>query len=125
MVVIQLFAEQPAPELSNAVAGAFGLASISDSSPFTRADIVARGTCAALERLRPALSAAYLACKNFYCMDAITPDRCLTILRHFLRATGLTLTATDQNFDGRRTQTYRIHRPGGGVVRMSRGASVI
>lgn len=125
MVVIQLFAEQPTSELSDAVAGAFGLESISDSSPFTRADIVSRGTPAALELLRPALASTYLACKSFYCMDAITPDRCLTILRHFLRAAGLTLAATDQNFDGRRTQTYRIHRPGGGVVRMSRGASVI
>lgn len=125
MVVIQLFAEQPSAELSDAVARAFGLSGIGDSSPFTRADIVGRGTPAALEELRPALAESYLACKSFYCMQPITPERSLTILRHFLRATGLVLTATDQNLDGRRTQTYRVHRPGGGVVRMSRGSSVI
>ncbi len=125
MVVIQLFADQPPPELCDAVARAFGLRDITDSSPFTRADLVARGTAAALEAMRPALSEAYLSCKSHYVLEDITPERCLTILRHFLRASGLHLTATDVTFEGRRTQTYRVYRPGGGVVRMSKGPTVI
>lgn len=126
MVVNQLFAGVPSAEVSAAVAEAFGLASLDDGEPFSRADIVARGTPAALETLRPVLSEVYIPCKAaIYVEQPITPERCLTILRHFLKAAGMHLAASDMNFDGRRTQVYRIHKDGSGVVRMSRGSSIV
>jgi len=123
MVIHQLFTELPPLKLCESVVRAFGLDGLDDSSPFTRADVVARGVPAAVEELD--LAGVYLACKRFYCERPLTPERCLTILRHFLRAAGHVLKATDATLDGRRTQTYRVHQPGRGVVRVSHGTNVI
>ena len=126
MVIHQLFGSAPSRELSDAVASAFGLASIEDSSPFTRADVVSRGTVDALVALRPRLMQVYIPCKAaVYVKQPITPERCLTILRHFLKVSSLHLTASDFNFEGRRSQVYRIHRGGAGVVKMTRASEVV
>ena len=123
MVVIQLFTVYPSRDLTNAVVRAFGLTSIDDNSPFTRKDVVARGTAARLTELRDALAEVYIPCKAaVYVMEDITHVRCLTILRHFLRAAGYMLQASDATFDGHRTQVYRIRKEGDGVVRMTRGS---
>ncbi len=126
MVILQLFSVAPSKELADEVARAFGLRDLEDASPFSRADIVLRGTVDALKALRPRLSEVYIPCKAaVYVDEDITPERCLVILRHFLRAAGMQLAAADMNFDGHRTQVYRIRRAGDGVVRMTRGSSVV
>lgn len=123
MVVIQLFTVYPGRELTNAVVQAFGLSSIDDNSPFTRKDVASRGTAARLTAMRDALAEVYIPCKAaVYVMEEITHVRCLTILRHFLRAAGYMLQASDATFDGHRTQVYRIRKEGDGVVRMTRGS---
>lgn len=113
----------PSRDLTNAVAKSFGLSSIDDNSPFTRKDVIARGTAARLTELREALAEVYIPCKAaVYVYEDITNVRCLTILRHFLRAAGYMLQASDATFDGHRTQVYRIRKEGDGVVRMMRGS---
>lgn len=126
MVIMQLFSVTPPRELSDDVARAFGLADIEDGSPFTRHDVAVRGVRQHLAALRPRLASVYIPCKAaVYVYEDISPDRCLTILRHFLKAGGLSLSVEDVNCDGRRTQVYRIRRVGEGLVRMSRGNYVL
>lgn len=123
MVLIQLFTGYPSRDLTNAVVQAFGLTSIDDNSPFTRKDVVSRGTAARLTDLRGSLAEVYIPCKAaVYVLEDITHVRCLTILRHFLRAAGYMLQASDATFDGHRTQVYRIRKTGDGMVRMTRGS---
>jgi hypothetical protein len=126
MVILQLFSVLPPRELADEVARAFGLRDLEDATPFSRADIVSRGTVPALHALRPKLYQVYIPCKaSVYVAEDITPERCLVILRHFLRAAGMHLSAADMNFDGVRTQVYRIRKAGDGVVKLTRGSSVV
>ena len=126
MVLLQLFSVAPDRQLSDDVARAFGLAQLEDGSPFTRADIVSRQTPAALTALRPRLAEVYIPCKAaVYVYEKITPERCLTILRHFLKAASMSLSAADANFDGHRTQVYRIRKSGDGMIRMTRRSAVV
>ena len=125
-MVIQLFSVYPDIDLTNSVVRAFGLTSVDDGTPFTRKDIVSRNTPTKLGLLRSRLEQVYIPCKaSVYVAKDITKDRSLTILRHFLRAAGYSLSASDVNFDGRRTQVYRIRKEGDGVVKMTTGSIII
>ena len=103
------------------VFGAFNISDISNTGPFTRADIVQNEVALKLSRILE-LRDIYLPCKAaIYLSEPISTSRCLTILRHMLRIVNATLDTTEQYMCGQKVVVYRIGTTGGcaSVVRVS------
>lgn len=104
----QLFRKVPSEELVVRVLNAFGLASVHDTTWFTKKDLEMYGTVDKLYTLKDELKECYLACKSRLYLNDISVKNSITILRQILKVHGYKLTVKNKYIFGKKSSLYQI-----------------
>ena len=105
----QLFRVMPDIEFLNKLVKCFGLESLNDTSPFDRHVMKERDTVNKIYDLYPDMLYYYIPCKGKLYLDHIlNEDRCLTILRQFLKLYDYTLDKQETVTNKKKILVYTI-----------------
>jgi hypothetical protein len=108
MVKNQLFRINPDLAILLSVLETFGLDDLNDTKFFTKKSIKELGTVDKINDISEGLRKYYLPCKARNYLDGITEQKCITILRQFLKVHNYTLITSEKYIDKVKMGTYRL-----------------
>ena len=96
MVKNQLFRILPDTEIISTLLSKFGLQSLQDTNYFTKDTLEEIDTLDNLVEIKDVLDTYYLPCKSRVYLNNITINRCITILKQFIKVHGYTLISKER-----------------------------
>ena len=61
-----------------------------------------------IDEYKGTLTKYYIPCKSRVYLDVINEQKCITILRQFIKTHGYTLMSSDKSINGRKVKLYRL-----------------
>ena len=86
----------------------FGLESLEDTTFFTKQSLKDSNGVEKMEELSIKLKDYYIPCKSRIYLENIDENKCITILRQFLKTQDYTLVTKDRSFKGQKMKIYRL-----------------
>ena len=86
----------------------FGLESLEDTTFFTKQSLKDSNGVDKMEELSNKLKDYYIPCKSRIYLENIDENKCITILRQFLKTQDYTLVTKDRSFKGKKMKIYRL-----------------
>ena len=86
----------------------FGLESLEDTTFFTKQSLKDSNGVDKMEELSNKLKDYYIPCKSRIYLENIDENKCITILRQFLKTQDYTLVTKDRSFKGQKMKIYRL-----------------
>jgi len=108
MVKNQLFRISPELSVVISILDAFGLDDLNDTKFFTKQSIKEVGTVDKINKMKDELRKYYLPCKARHYLNEMTEQKCITILRQFLKVHSYTLVTSEKYIDKVKMGTYRL-----------------
>tara|TARA_B100000927_G_C16318450_1_gene410365 strand:- start:371 stop:763 length:393 start_codon:yes stop_codon:yes gene_type:complete len=104
----QLFKIIPDSNILQELLEIFSLESLEDTTFFTKQSLKDSNAVENMEQLSVKLQAYYIPCKSRVYLENIDENKCITILRQFLKTQGYTLVTKDRSFKGQKMKIYRL-----------------
>ena len=108
MVKNQLFRVLPDTEIIQKLLEAFGLSSLEDTNYFTKETLNEINTLDKFEELKETLISYYLPCKAKVYLSSINIQRCITVLRQFIKICDYTLISKERYINRKKICVYRL-----------------
>lgn len=108
MVKNQLFRILPDTEIISTLLSKFGLQSLQDTNYFTKDTLEEIDTLDNLVEIKDVLDTYYLPCKSRVYLNNITINRCITILKQFIKVHGYTLISKERYINRKKVCVYRL-----------------
>tara|TARA_B110001469_G_C9559889_1_gene277732 strand:+ start:112 stop:507 length:396 start_codon:yes stop_codon:yes gene_type:complete len=108
MVKNQLFRILPDINTLLILLATFGLSSLTDTKFFTKKLMDELGTIYKINNIKDELYKYYLPCKSKIYIEDITLNKCITILRQFLKVHNYTLISKEKYIDSNKMSVYRL-----------------
>lgn len=108
MVKNQLFRILPDTEIISTLLSKFGLQSLQDTNYFTKDTLEEIDTLDNLLEIKDVLDTYYLPCKSRVYLNNITINRCITILKQFIKVHGYTLISKERYINRKKVCVYRL-----------------
>ena len=86
----------------------FSLESLEDTTFFTKQSLKDSNGVEKMEELSIKLKAYYIPCKSRIYLENIDENKCITILRQFLKTQDYTLVTKDRSIKGKKMKIYRL-----------------
>ncbi len=110
MLKNQLFKTHPPEEFVINLLHFFGLNDFSDETEFTKIDLANINTIRNINNIKSELERYYLPCKSKIYLDNININRCITILRQFLKIYNYKLTSKERYVDNVKCNKYKLSK---------------
>ena len=104
----QLFRVNPDLAIVLSILETFGLDGLCDTKFFTKRSIKEISTVEQINEIKDSLREYYLPCKARHYLDELNEQKCITILRQFLRVHNYTLITTEKYINKKKMGTYRL-----------------
>lgn len=104
----QLFKIIPDSNILQELLEIFSLESLEDTTFFTKQSLKDSNAVENMEQLSTKLQAYYIPCKSRVYLENIDENKCITILRQFLKTQGYTLVTKDRSLKGQKMKIYRL-----------------
>ena len=104
----QLFRINPDLSIVLSILETFGLDGLSDTKFFTKCSIKDINTVEQMNEMKDNLREYYLPCKARHYLDELNEQKCITILRQFLKVHNYTLITTEKYINKKKMGTYRL-----------------
>ena len=104
----QLFKKEPTPELLSKVLNSFGTDDFKDEYSFRKKDLAIFDTINKINHIKEELGQYYYPCKAKLYIENITENKCITILRQFLRHFGYNLVSKEKYSLGEKYIVYSM-----------------
>ncbi len=108
MVKNQLFRVIPAITVINELLGTFGLSTLDDTNFFTKDIMNELNTVEQVNKLINTLSNYYLPCKSRIYLKHINNNKCITVLRQFIKIHNYTLISKERYINRKKLCVYRL-----------------
>ena len=104
----QLFRINPDLSIVLSILETFGLDGLGDTKFFTKCSIKDINTVEQMNEMKDNLREYYLPCKTRHYLDELNEQKCITILRQFLKVHNYTLITTEKYINKKKMGTYRL-----------------
>ena len=104
----QLFRINPDLSIVLSILETFGLDGLGDTKFFTKCSIKDINTVEKMNEMKENLREYYLPCKARNYLDELNEQKCITILRQFLKVHNYTLITTEKYINKKKMGTYRL-----------------
>lgn len=104
----QIFRYIPDIEFTNRVIACYNLIDINDKTEFSKTNLITNNTVEKLNNLLPELIVCYFPCQAKVYLREINEQRCITILRHFLKIFNYIILRRECFINKKKTTFYRI-----------------
>lgn len=104
----QLFKKQPSHDLFLKVLNTIGLSEFKEEYSFRKKDLTALDTVNKITKLKLELEECYYPCKSKLYVENVNENKCITILRQFLRHFGYNLISKEKYSGGEKYVVYSL-----------------
>ena len=104
----QLFKIIPDSNILQELLEIFNLEGLEDTTFFTKQSLKDSNAVENMEQLSTKLQTYYIPCKSRIYLENIDENKCITILRQFLKTQDYTLVTKDRSFKGTKMKIYRL-----------------
>jgi len=104
----QLFKKNPDQELFTKIIQTLGIDEFKEDFSFRKKDLLSFGTIHKLKALEPELREYYFPCKCKLYLDNLNENKCITIVRQFLRFFGYNLVSKEKYLNGEKFIVYSL-----------------
>jgi|TARA_B110000208_G_scaffold190976_1_gene256349 hypothetical protein len=109
MTTNQLFCCVPELNIIEKLLTLFGLdKGLKDTNSFNKLNMIELDTVRKIDEYKGTLTKYYIPCKSRVYLDVINEQKCITILRQFIKTHGYTLMSSDKSINGRKVKLYRL-----------------
>jgi len=104
----QLFKKNPDQELFTKIIQTLGIDEFKEDFSFRKKDLLSFGTIDKIKALEPELREYYFPCKCKLYLDNLNENKCITIIRQFLRYFGYNLISKEKYLNGEKFIRYSL-----------------
>lgn len=104
----QLFKKNPDQELFTKIIQTLGIDEFKEDFSFRKKDLLSFGTIDKIKALEPELREYYFPCKCKLYLDNLNENKCITIVRQFLRYFGYNLISKEKYLNGEKIIIYSL-----------------
>ena len=105
----QLFSCVPESNVVDKLLTYFGLeGGLKDKNSFNKLNMQELETVKKIDEYKGELRKYYIPCKARVYLDVIDENKCITILRQFIKTHGYTLVSSDKSINGNKIKLYRL-----------------
>lgn len=104
----QLFKKSPNVEILNKVLNTLGIDEFKEEFSFRKKDLILFGTVEKMKLIESELRELYYPCKAKLYLDSIDDNKCITIIRQFLRFFGHNLLSKEKYNNGEKYIIYSL-----------------
>jgi len=104
----QLFKKNPDQELFTKIIQTLGIDEFKEDFSFRKKDLLSFGTIDKIKALEPELREYYFPCKCKLYLDNLNENKCITIIRQFLRYFGYNLISKEKYLNGEKFIIYSL-----------------
>lgn len=104
----QLFKKNPDQELFTKIIQTLGIDEFKEDFSFRKKDLLSFGTIDKIKALEPELREYYFPCKCKLYLDNLNENKCITIVRQFLRYFGYNLISKEKYLNGEKFIIYSL-----------------